>query len=95
MHSAIADLDLDHLFVVHAGPHRFPLNEHVTAISAGERVCFCQEFDGTDCGDVLVEGEPVRAGVNDQVRVARRREGLAKQAWGGGSHFPPALTRSR
>ena len=36
MHSAIADLDLDHLFVVHAGPHRFPLNEHVTAISAVE-----------------------------------------------------------
>ena len=36
MHSAIADLDLDHLFVVHAGPHRFPLNERVTAISAVE-----------------------------------------------------------
>ena len=36
MHSAIADLDLDHLFVVHAGPHGFPLNEHITAISAVE-----------------------------------------------------------
>ena len=36
MHSAIADLDLDHLFVVHAGPHRFPLNKHITAINAVE-----------------------------------------------------------
>ena len=34
MHSAIADLQLDHLFVVHAGPHRFPLTDHITAIPA-------------------------------------------------------------
>ena len=36
MHSAIADLQLDHLFVVHAGPHRFPLTTHITAIPAPE-----------------------------------------------------------
>ena len=34
MHSALADLELDHLFLVHAGPHRFPLTEHITAITA-------------------------------------------------------------
>ncbi len=36
MHSALADLNLDHLFLVHAGPHRFPLTHHITAISAVE-----------------------------------------------------------
>ena len=36
MHSAITDLQLDHLFVVHAGPHRFPLTKHITAIPAPE-----------------------------------------------------------
>lgn len=36
MHSAIADLELDHLFVVHAGPHRFPLTDHITAVPASE-----------------------------------------------------------
>ena len=36
MHSALADLNLDHLFLVHAGPHRFPLTDHITAISATE-----------------------------------------------------------
>ena len=34
MHSALADLSLDHLFAVHAGPHTFPLTDHITAISA-------------------------------------------------------------
>lgn len=34
MHIAQADLDLDHLFVVYAGPHRFPLTDHITAIGA-------------------------------------------------------------
>ena len=34
MHSALADLQLDHLFLVHAGPHRFPLTDQITAISA-------------------------------------------------------------
>ena len=36
MHIAIADLGLDHLFVVHAGPHRFPLTDQITAIPAAE-----------------------------------------------------------
>ncbi len=36
MHSAIADLGLDHLFVVHAGPHRFPLTDQITAIPVVE-----------------------------------------------------------
>ncbi len=34
MHSALADLNLDHLYAVHAGPHSFPLTDHITAISA-------------------------------------------------------------
>ncbi len=36
MHSALADLELDHLYVVHAGAHRFDLGERITAISAVE-----------------------------------------------------------
>ncbi len=36
MHSALADLNLDHLFVVHAGPHSFPISDHITAVSATE-----------------------------------------------------------
>ena len=36
MRSALADLDLDHLFVVHAGAHRFALDEHITAVGAVE-----------------------------------------------------------
>ena len=34
MHRALDDLDLDHLFIVYAGPHTFPLTAHITAISA-------------------------------------------------------------
>ncbi|WP_419846551.1 ATP-binding protein [Candidatus Poriferisocius sp.] len=34
MHSALADLHLDHLYLIHAGPHRFPLTDQITAISA-------------------------------------------------------------
>ena len=34
MHSALADLGLDHLFLVHAGPHTFPLTDQTTAITA-------------------------------------------------------------
>ena len=34
MHVALADLDLDHLFVVYAGPHRFPLTDRISAIGA-------------------------------------------------------------
>ena len=36
MHFASADLSLDHLVVVHAGRHRFPLEERITAIGAAE-----------------------------------------------------------
>lgn len=32
MHVAVHDLTLDHLYVVHPGPHRFPLDESITAI---------------------------------------------------------------
>ena len=34
MHSALADLALDHLVIVHAGEHRFALADHITAIGA-------------------------------------------------------------
>ena len=34
MHGALADLALDHLVVVHAGEHRIPLAEQITAVSA-------------------------------------------------------------
>ncbi|MCY3861640.1 MAG: ATP-binding protein [bacterium] len=36
MHIALADLDLDHLFVVYAGPHRFPLTDRISAIGASD-----------------------------------------------------------
>ncbi|MXW61414.1 MAG: ATP-binding protein [Acidimicrobiaceae bacterium] len=36
MHTARADLQLDHLFLVHAGPHSFPLTDRVTAITAAD-----------------------------------------------------------
>ncbi|WP_420608458.1 ATP-binding protein [Candidatus Poriferisodalis sp.] len=36
MRSALADLELDHLYVVHAGAHRFALDERITAVGAGE-----------------------------------------------------------
>ena len=34
MHSALADLGLDHLVIAHAGSHRFALADQITAISA-------------------------------------------------------------
>ena len=36
MHSALADLALDHLVIAHAGQHRFALTDRVTAIGAAE-----------------------------------------------------------
>ena len=36
MHSALADLALDHLVIVHAGQHRFALADRITAIGAAE-----------------------------------------------------------
>ena len=36
MHIALADLELDHLFVVYAGTHRFALTDRITAIGAAD-----------------------------------------------------------
>ena len=36
MHIAEADLNLDHLYVVHPGKHTFPLTENITAITLPE-----------------------------------------------------------
>jgi hypothetical protein len=36
MRIAMADLKLDHLFVVHSGSMRFMLDDHITALPAGE-----------------------------------------------------------
>ncbi len=36
MRSALADLELDHLYVVHAGAHRFDLGERITAVGVVE-----------------------------------------------------------
>ena len=36
MHSALADLELDHLVVAHAGQHRFPLAGRITAVGAAD-----------------------------------------------------------
>ena len=36
MHNALADLGLDHLVIVHAGPHSFALADRITAIGAVE-----------------------------------------------------------
>ena len=36
MHSALADLALDHLVIAHAGQHRFALTDRITAIGAAE-----------------------------------------------------------
>ena len=36
MRNALADLELDRLYVVHAGAHRFALDERITAIGAVE-----------------------------------------------------------
>jgi uncharacterized protein len=40
MRTAIDDLKLDHLWVVHAGTHTFPLDERITAWSLGGRARF-------------------------------------------------------
>ena len=36
MHNAMSDLELDQLFVVHAGQHRFALADRITAVGAAE-----------------------------------------------------------
>ncbi|WP_428119244.1 hypothetical protein [Candidatus Poriferisodalis sp.] len=40
MRSALTDLDLNHLYVVHAGTHRFALDVHITAVSAVELLTY-------------------------------------------------------
>lgn len=46
MHVALSDLELDHLFVVHAGAHRFRLAERITAVGATELLTSPDAFDG-------------------------------------------------
>ena len=46
MHVALADLGLDHLFVVYAGPHRFPLTDRITAIGATDLLSAPDPFSG-------------------------------------------------
>lgn len=45
MHVALSDLELDHLFVVHAGTHRFRLAERITAVGAAELLTSPDAFD--------------------------------------------------
>ena len=47
MHSALADLELDHLVVVHAGAHRFALTDRITAIGATELLVSDDPLAGT------------------------------------------------
>ncbi|MBI4622665.1 MAG: hypothetical protein HY736_05495 [Verrucomicrobia bacterium] len=44
MHIAIADLKLDHLWVVHPGSHRFGLDEGIEAIGLAELVTGEEKF---------------------------------------------------
>jgi hypothetical protein len=46
MHSALADLGLDHLVVVHAGEHRFALAERITAIGAADLLAAVDPLTG-------------------------------------------------
>ena len=46
MHSALADLGLDHLVIVHAGPHRFALADRITAIGAVELLAGTEPLRG-------------------------------------------------
>jgi predicted AAA+ superfamily ATPase len=36
MRHALADLNLTHLIVIHAGRHRFPLGDDITAVPAAD-----------------------------------------------------------
>ena len=46
MHSALADLDLDHLVIVHAGEHRFALAERITAIGVADLLVSADPLSG-------------------------------------------------
>ena len=50
MHSAIESLQLDHLYVVHGGVHRFPMTETITAVPAS------QVLMAATAGEALVTG---------------------------------------
>lgn len=45
MHIALADLRLDHLWVVYPGQHRFPMHEQITAIPITELTALAGELD--------------------------------------------------
>ena len=47
MHIALTDLDLDHLFVVYAGPLRFPLTDRISAIGAADLLTAQDPFSTT------------------------------------------------
>ncbi len=46
MHSALADLGLDHLVIVHAGRHRFALAERITAVGAVDLLVSADPLEG-------------------------------------------------
>jgi predicted AAA+ superfamily ATPase len=46
LHTALADLDLAHAWVLHPGPHRFPLHERVTALPASHLPALAREVMG-------------------------------------------------
>ena len=46
MHSALADLELDHLVIAHAGTHRFALADRITAIGAAELLAAADPLAG-------------------------------------------------
>ena len=44
MHIALADLQLDHLWVVHPGSHRHPLAKKIEAIGLAELTTSAERF---------------------------------------------------
>lgn len=46
MHAARESLSLDHLYVVHAGEHTFPLSGDITALAFGRLVDNLDPLDG-------------------------------------------------
>lgn len=55
IHSALADLQLEHLFLVHAGPHSFPLSDRITAITATDLLTNDDALDGVSHGAITRE----------------------------------------
>jgi hypothetical protein len=50
MHTALADLALERLDVVHAGPHTFPLEDRVRAISFSRLLTDLKPLQPVPCG---------------------------------------------